>query len=147
MLNNTLLKFGYPESLIHEYEYWYVLLRPQQITLGSLILICKEDVHQYAAISTKAMQEQGQIIIAIEEHLHTAFHFDKINYLMLMMVDPEVHFHVIPRYAEQRSFQGQSYLDHGWPGLPAFQKINAISPVDRLALTQRLRTLFHRDTA
>jgi diadenosine tetraphosphate (Ap4A) HIT family hydrolase len=36
----------------------------------------------------------------------------------LMMVDPHVHFHVLPRYAEARTFEGIEYPDKGWPGLP-----------------------------
>jgi len=32
-LNDTIRKFGYPDTLIHEYDHWVVLLRPQQVTL------------------------------------------------------------------------------------------------------------------
>ena len=37
------LKFGYFENLIKEYDYWVVLYRPRQVTIGSLVLICKEN--------------------------------------------------------------------------------------------------------
>ena len=37
---------------------------------------------------------------------------------MLMMVDPNVHFHVIPRYSEPRSWGGIEFPDAGWPGPP-----------------------------
>jgi diadenosine tetraphosphate (Ap4A) HIT family hydrolase len=37
---------------------------------------------------------------------------------MLMMVDPNVHFHVIPRYSEPRSWGGIDFPDAGWPGPP-----------------------------
>ena len=37
---------------------------------------------------------------------------------MLMMVDPNVHFHVIPRYSEPRSWNGIEFPDAGWPGPP-----------------------------
>jgi diadenosine tetraphosphate (Ap4A) HIT family hydrolase len=40
----------------------------------------------------------------------------KINYLMLMMVDPHVHFHVLPRYEGDRSHGGIEVVDAGWPG-------------------------------
>ncbi len=33
-MNQTILKFGYPQGLIQEYEHWVILLRPQQVTLG-----------------------------------------------------------------------------------------------------------------
>ena len=37
---------------------------------------------------------------------------------MLMMVDPDVHFHVLPRYEKARSFGGVSFVDRAWPGPP-----------------------------
>ena len=43
----------------------------------------------------------------IEGVLGRTFNYDRINYLMLMMVDPDVHFHVIPRYETQRTFFAQ----------------------------------------
>ena len=36
--NATILKFGYPDTLIAEYPDWFVLLRPQQVTAGALVL-------------------------------------------------------------------------------------------------------------
>ena len=69
MLNATLSEFGYPESLIKTYDYWHVLLRPGQVTIGSLVLICKEDVYQYADISEEAAREQKQVIADIERIL------------------------------------------------------------------------------
>lgn len=114
-MNATLKKFGYPESLVKSYEYWYLLLRPGQITLGSLVLICKEPVHQYSLISQQAILEQKLIIADIEHVLKHRFDYAKINYQMLMMQDPEVHFHVIPRYDTDVEFCELSYADAFWP--------------------------------
>jgi diadenosine tetraphosphate (Ap4A) HIT family hydrolase len=44
--------------------------------------------------------------------------YERINYLMLMMVDPHVHYHVIPRYSTSRTFNGVEFVDAGWPALP-----------------------------
>ena len=57
------------------------------------------------------------------------FQYDKINYLMLMMIDPNVHFHILPRYSENRDFEGFYFKDYGWPGLPDFSKNNEIDDV------------------
>ena len=43
MPHETLLKFNYPNTLLREYQHWAVLLRPKQVTVGSLVLICTED--------------------------------------------------------------------------------------------------------
>ncbi len=37
-MNETIQRFGYPATLVAEYEHWLVLLRPAQATLGSLVL-------------------------------------------------------------------------------------------------------------
>lgn len=118
MLNNTLKKFGYPESLLRTYQHWHVLLRPTQPTIGSLILICKDNVSEYSAISLQAAAEQARIISDIETVLHKRFQYSKINYLMLMMVDPAVHFHVIPRYEHSVEFCDREFCDQSWPGVP-----------------------------
>lgn len=114
----TLTKFGYPESLVRSYQYWHVLLRPAQPTLGSLVLICKENVSQYSDISESAMLEKHRVINDIERVLAKRFSYSKINYLMLMMVDPAVHFHVLPRYQHPVEFCDQTFSDSAWPGAP-----------------------------
>ena len=123
-MNATMKKFGAPATLIRDYDHWAVLLRPGQVTLGSLVLICKEPVTAFSRISGAAFAELQSITGDIEGVLSRAFAYDKINYLMLMMVDPDVHFHVIPRYAAERTFSGLVFMDHGWPGPPDLSNIN-----------------------
>jgi len=117
-------KFGAPATLVRDYDHWAVLLRPGQVTIGSLVLICKEPAAAFSLISGAAFAELQLISGHIEEVLSRAFTYDKINYLMLMMVDPDVHFHVIPRYEKLRTFSGQAFTDHGWPGPPDLAKLN-----------------------
>lgn len=117
-MNETIMKFGYPASLIADYAHWVVLLRPAQATLGALILACKDDATAFSQISPGAFQEFSHTISDIETALSRAFSYDKINYLMLMMVDPHVHFHVLPRYARSATFEGISFEDPGWPKTP-----------------------------
>lgn len=33
-MNETILQFNYPASVIHEYDSWIVLMRPQQVTVS-----------------------------------------------------------------------------------------------------------------
>ena len=60
-MNETIVKFGYPENLISEYDHWVVMLRPQQATLGALILACKEDVESFGEISAQASFELQRV--------------------------------------------------------------------------------------
>jgi diadenosine tetraphosphate (Ap4A) HIT family hydrolase len=114
----TLLKFGYPANLLHEGRHWAVLVRPAQPTLGSLVLCSTSDERSYGKLGANAFSEQQQLIARIERTLESFCRYEKINYLMLMMVDPHVHFHVVPRYSGERQLDGTIYADSGWPGLP-----------------------------
>lgn len=114
----TLLKFGYPRTLLHEGAHWAVLVRPAQPTFGSLVLCSTGEATTYGDLPPAAFAEQGELIGAIERFLDRLVQPDRVNYLMLMMVDPHVHFHVLPRYVGQRTFAGQDFPDRGWPALP-----------------------------
>jgi diadenosine tetraphosphate (Ap4A) HIT family hydrolase len=118
MGNETLRKFGYPQTLICEYVHWCVLLRPAQVTLGSLILGAKGNETAFSQLPPPAFSELGVVIGHIEASLLAFRPWDKINYLMLMMVDPNVHFHVIPRYRKSQQFDALSFPDKGWPAAP-----------------------------
>ena len=117
-MNPTIEKFGYPATLVREFKHWLVLLRPAQVTLGSLVLAAKNDAKAYAALPREAFTEQADAVAAIEDALASFVDYERINYLMLMMVDPNVHFHLIPRYSTPRNWHGLSFADAGWPGPP-----------------------------
>ncbi|MDT7534866.1 HIT family protein [Sphingobium sp. SA2] len=117
-MNETILKFGWPGSLIAEFEHWVILLRPAQPTLGSLVLAAKSDATAFGDLPAEAHAELKTVTGAIEAALRAAVGYQKINYLMLMMVDPYVHFHVLPRYEGERSGGGLTVRDAGWPGQP-----------------------------
>jgi diadenosine tetraphosphate (Ap4A) HIT family hydrolase len=137
-MNDTIRKFGYPATLLHEYVSWVVLLRPAQPTLGSLVLACKEDATSLGAVSSAAYAELSSAIAHLERALRQAFDFRKINYLALMMVDPHVHFHVIPRYSEPRDFDGARCDDAAWPKPPDLSRALALSAAQMTALHARL---------
>ncbi len=141
-MNDTMTAFGYPGSLVREYQHWVVLVRPKQPTLGALALVCKESAEAFSAISPGASAELKDAVIDIERGLKAAFAYDKINYLMLMMVDRQVHFHVIPRYASTRSFAGAAATDPGWPNQPDLMQAVPLSAEQLTALRDHLRAAF-----
>lgn len=137
--NATMTKFGYPETLVRDYAHWAVLLRPKQATLGALVLVCKDEARAFGEISAAAFAELQQATRDIEAGLAAFRPYQKINYLMLMMVDPDVHFHVLPRYAETQSFEGVSYPDRGWPAVPDLSAGVQPDPAARAALVAALQ--------
>lgn len=117
-MNETIEKFGYPGSLLKEFDHWVVLIRPGQVTLGSLVLAAKSDATRFSDLAPEAFAELKTITTSIEDGLGAAFGPQKYNYMMLMMVDPHVHFHVIPRYDTAQELAGVTISDSGWPALP-----------------------------
>jgi diadenosine tetraphosphate (Ap4A) HIT family hydrolase len=137
-------KFGYPETLIRDYAHWTVLLRPQQATLGALVLVCKDPAQAFSDISAAAFAEMHRVIGDIEAGLGTFRPYQKINYLMLMMVDPDVHFHVLPRYAQTQRFDDEAFPDRGWPAQPDLAGGVAPGAAARSALVEALKVVWPR---
>ena len=141
-MNETIAKFGHPATLIAEYEHWVVLLRPAQPTLGALILAAKSDVTAFGDLPAEAHAELKVATAAIERALNEAVGYAKINYLMLMMVDPHVHFHVLPRYAGDRGAEGLTIADAGWPGQPDLGQAVKLDDTQVAALAGWLKPYF-----
>lgn len=137
-MNATALKFGYPQSLVADSDRWLLLLRPRQVTLGSLVLVCKEPVQAFGAVSPAAYAGLQTMIAGTERLLKDFVAYQRINYLMLMMVDPDVHFHVIPRYEGVRTHAGLEFPDAGWPGPPPLTSGLEPEPAVREALASVL---------
>jgi diadenosine tetraphosphate (Ap4A) HIT family hydrolase len=117
-VNDTIRRFGYPGTLIARYRHWVVLLRPDQPTLGSLIVAAIGEEKALADLPEEAFAELRTVVGHVEAVLREAVGYGQINYLMLMMVDPHVHWHVIPRYEGERNTAGIAIPDLGWPKAP-----------------------------
>ena len=141
-MNPTIVKFGYPATLVKEYRHWLVLLRPAQVTLGCLVLAAKSEATAYGALPPQAFTEQGEAIAAIERALAAFTNFERINYLMLMMVDPNVHFHVVPRYQGIRRWDDREFPDTGWPGPPALASAKTLPEAQIKQLSAQISLAF-----
>ena len=62
MANPTMLKFGYPDTLIKQWDHWAVLLRPAQVTVGSLVLVARSDATAYSQLPDTAFAEQAVVV-------------------------------------------------------------------------------------
>ena len=139
MTNPTARNFGYPHTLVAQTDYWLVLIRPKQPTYGSLVLICKESAIAFSELSAQAFADLSVAVAGIERVLKQVVAYEKINYLMLMMVDRDVHFHVIPRYAGERVHEGVSFPDAGWPAVPNLGAAVDLGPEGAAKLADWLR--------
>ena len=141
MVNETMKTFGFPETLVREYDHWALLIRPAQVTMGSLVLVSTSGETAFGALPAEAFAELADIVPALEAALKALVNYEKINYLMLMMVDPHVHFHVFPRYAGDRDLAGITIADAGWPGPPDLKSAIRLDDGQILAVREQLLTL------
>jgi diadenosine tetraphosphate (Ap4A) HIT family hydrolase len=111
-------KFRIPELNIKTYRHWIWSLRPIQSTLGACVISARREEPHFSGMTAEECAELAAVVKDVENRLKSAFSYDKINYLMLMMVDPHVHFHAIPRYAGTREFMGSIWQDRNWPKPP-----------------------------
>ena len=142
-MNETIRTFGYPATLVREYDHWVVLLRPAQPTLGSLVLAAKSEATAFGELPAEAHAELARITQALETALGAFVGYAKINYLMLMMVDPHVHFHVIPRYDGVREWNGREFVDVGWPKLPDLGHAIALTNDEKTQLSEAIAAHFN----
>jgi diadenosine tetraphosphate (Ap4A) HIT family hydrolase len=137
-MNETFAKFGWPETRIAETADWGVMLRPEQPTLGALVLGCKLPVTAFGEVGAAGMADLATATAGVEAMLKRAIGHEKINYLMLMMVDPDVHFHVLPRYHGVREAAGITLPDPGWPGPPRLADARKLTPAEIAAMVRHL---------
>jgi diadenosine tetraphosphate (Ap4A) HIT family hydrolase len=141
-MNATMAKFGWPATLVADFDHWVVLARPAQPTLGSLVLAAKSEATAFGDLPGEAHAELKAVTAAIEAALGKAVSYARINYLMLMMVDPHVHFHVIPRYEGAREWNGREFVDVGWPKVPDLGHAVALEGEELAALAGWLKAAF-----
>ncbi|CAH7134990.1 HIT family protein [Vibrio chagasii] len=117
-LDEFRVKYRVDELTIFDTGIWTWSLRPEQPTLGSGIISLNRYALNFSDVDPDEMADLGKLIKIAEKTLKITFNHDVMNYLMLMMVDHHVHYHVIPRYEAARYFEGVSWADAGWPTLP-----------------------------
>lgn len=124
-MNEFKEKFQIQKFQIQKTGSWIISLRPQQVTLGSLVLSLDRKCPHLGQITEKEGAELSQAFKFIERLLQKTFNPKKINYLALMMLDHQVHFHITPRYENKVEFDGQIYRDKDWPKPP-----NVLKPLE-----------------
>jgi diadenosine tetraphosphate (Ap4A) HIT family hydrolase len=141
-MNVTLEKFGYPGTALWQSQHWAVLLRPQQATLASLVVCTLSQAKSFSELSTEAAADYATVLRLVERALQKFTPYDKINFLTLMMVDPNVHTHVLPRYAIAHEFDGVTFLDPGWPAQPDLKHATELPEKLRADLMHTLSSCF-----
>ncbi len=112
------VKFRVEELKVLGNPSWTWSVRPGQPTLGAGILSLNRHAETFSEVTEDEMIDLAGLVSQLESAVRSAFDHRIMNYLMLMMVDHHVHYHVVPRYEGPRKFAGRDWVDNGWPALP-----------------------------
>jgi len=111
---NTYKRLKMDWLTIREYDNWRLVLRDYQNVLGRVSLFSKNVHGTIADVPDDQLIEMRDIARDVEQKLKYAFNYDKMNYQVLGLVDPEFALHILPRYSGPRTFAGREFLDAGW---------------------------------
>jgi diadenosine tetraphosphate (Ap4A) HIT family hydrolase len=137
-MNATLQKFGYPDSIIHEYGHWVVMIRPKQITFGCVVIAATSHCTSLGDLMPEEAAQFPNVVHDYETTIKKLANADKFNYLCLMMVDPNPHFHGIPRYARELNLDGLTYRDRSFPKPPDLSAAHELDSAQLGMIKQRL---------
>ena len=106
------------EQLIFETQHWKIILSDKQVYLGRSVIICKNDRNNLPALSLEEWDDLKQVIDRFEAGCKKAFGATMFNWSCLMNnayqntpPNPQVHWHVKPRYTEPVDFNGHTFTD------------------------------------
>lgn len=105
-----------PRFLIAQSERWAVVLNTDQTLLGRCFLLLRRPETDITALTDAELIEMRAVTSKTKSVLKSLWDPDHFNYAFLMNVDPQVHFHVIPRYEARREFTGGTYVDSSFGG-------------------------------
>ncbi len=111
-------KFRIEELKIDQNRSWTWSVRPSQPTIGSTVLSLNRHCPAFGELNADEGRDLSAIVATTERRLREVLGPQRINYLMLMMVDHHVHFHVIPRYEKQARILDLDWPDAAWPSPP-----------------------------
>lgn len=131
-------KFRLDDLTLAEREGWVLSLRPGQLTLGSMVLSVASGAQDLARLTPEEGAGMAAGLGLAERVARDHLGAVRINALCLMMQDPVVHFHILPRYDGAQERHGVTWRDADWPGPPAIAPCETPEPVLR-ALQAELR--------
>jgi diadenosine tetraphosphate (Ap4A) HIT family hydrolase len=103
------------EGVLWESAFWSVALNRNQNLLGKTIIVLRRRLERVADVTVEEWLDLQVQLIEVTRRLDAAFAPDHYNYAFLQNFDPQVHLHVIPRYARSREPAGSRFDDPDYP--------------------------------
>jgi diadenosine tetraphosphate (Ap4A) HIT family hydrolase len=130
------IKFYYDSLLIKEFKYWSILLRKEQVTFCSMVIVSTvERANKISDLNLAAFEELFLVFNYLEGKIQTSIKADKMNYLSLQMVDNFPHFHVFPR------FKSKPQNDEFYPKPVLMNKFSVLDNLETDKILNHLKKL------
>lgn len=113
-------KFKPDKNVIKEFDYWVVLLREKQVTLGAAVIILKREIQSLSQMTSEEAAEFPKVVEWYEKLNSNLFGAEKFNYVVAMMKDNFVHYHAFPRYSTVFTRHNIEWKDVSWPKVIEF---------------------------
>jgi diadenosine tetraphosphate (Ap4A) HIT family hydrolase len=120
-----------PETVVEESRYWTIAVNLNQNLIGRLILVLNRESEAVTAVSLAEWSDLHREIARTRRALDALFQPDQYNYAFLMNQDAQVHLHVVPRYAGERTWSGAQFEDICFGQM--FGREQRTLPIDQLA--------------
>ena len=128
-----------PTQVLAASRHWAVLLNADQTLLGRCFLLLLRPETDVAALTGDEVADLWALTRRVRAALDALWSPDHYNYAFLMNVDPQVHFHLIPRYQSPRVFAGATFTDPAFGGHYALGPERPLDADTAEALRARLR--------
>jgi len=132
-------KFRLDELTVLTDADWALSVRPGQPVVGALVVSTRHRALAFADLPASAGPSLVRMLGRAETAAKQTFAAVRINVLCLMMQDPLLHFHLLPRYDGPRDFAGRAWGDPGWPGPPTLAENQVQDDTDLRALVAAYR--------
>jgi diadenosine tetraphosphate (Ap4A) HIT family hydrolase len=93
---------------------WTLAVNRNQNLLGKCLVIANRPCGSIPELHAEEWSSLFEHLRQLTAALDAIFAPDAYNHAFLMNVDPQVHLHVIPRYANTRVWQGMQFHDPHW---------------------------------
>ena len=103
------------------------------------MLLNKACKKSFGDLSNEELLELRDVIKSVEYAMSKAYNYDKINYLALMMIDPLFHYHIIPRYKEDKTLLGLKFKDFNYPGPSNLSIFNNTNENQKKVITKQIK--------
>ena len=98
-------------GVVRASDHWTLVLNENQATVGRVFLALNRHETDALALTAEEQADLWALASEAKRALSTLFAPDHFNYMLLMNLTPHVHFHLFPRYAGPREFEGQTWTD------------------------------------